>query len=590
MPFVLLFLLIQVTTLSPLIAAEIHLPPGTNVVDVREHGAKGDGVTDDTAALRESVKIAIERGRYSGMPFVWLPKGTYLVSGPVESRVADTGWASGWRAGMLLCGESRGGTIIKLIDGADGFGDPQKPKALIATGSESDGTDNNPSGGGNRAFRHAVINLTIDVGANPGAVGLDYITNNRGTVEDVTIRAPSGSGWCGLRMERNWPGPALIEGVAIEGFQFGIRTDQYQYGMTFHDLTLSGQRELGWRNTSNVLSVQGLVYHGPAPFFIGTGDGSFLTLLDAVLSGGDGATPAITSKGAVVLRRVTASGFAPLIPQGATLAIGGGDAQPLDLAIEPCPRYEPATKEEWTVVSDEAAFQKAIDANATAIAIASPGFTVSKTIELRGKVKLIRGFNAHLGMAKDNPVSPMVRYTGTGTVIWEHCSFRGQIEHASTGGLALRHVDLGELGASGCYQATAAGRTWIVDAIGKGYEVAKGHRFWGWQVNAEFGKKPLLINRGTMWILGFKSEGEMTCIANEGGDLELLGAMLYPLGQPGPRTPKVPAFTNHGGGRVALTFALNGSNRYPTWYADEAGPVAGPKGKRGYALLSAFSK
>lgn len=571
-------------------AAEIHLPPGTNVVDVRDYGAKGDGVTDDTVALRAAMKAAIERGRYRGMPFVWLPRGTYLVSGPLESRVADSGWSSGWRAGMLLCGESRSGTVIRLQDGAAGYGDANAPKALVATGSESDGHDKNPSGGGNRAFRHALINLTLDVGANPGAVGLDYITNNRGTVEDVTIRAPAGAGWCGLRMERNWPGPALIEGVAIEGFQFGIRTDQYQYGMVFHDLTLSGQRELGWRNTNNVLSVQGLTYHGTAPFFNSTGDGSFLTLLDATLSGGSATVPAISGKGVVVLRRTTTTGFPPLEARGAIRAIGGGEARPLDLPIEACPRYEPTTSAEWTVVGDEDALQKAIDANATAIAIRSPGFTVTRTIELRGTVKLIRGFNAHLGVAKDKPVSPLVRYTGTGTVIWEHCSFEGPIEHVSTGGLALRHVDLGEV-ADGCgYRATAGGRTWIVDAIGKGYEIAKGHRFWGWQVNAEFGEKPLLVNRGNMWLLGLKTEGEMTCIANEGGDLEVLGAMLYPLGKPGPRTPKVPAFTNNGGGRVALSFALNGGNWYPTWYQDEAGAVPGPKGQRGYALLSAGTR
>ncbi len=230
---------------ATLTAAEVHLPAGTNVVNVHDFGATGDGKTDDTAALRAAVKAAIERGRYRGMPFVWLPKGTYVVSGPLESRVGDSGWASGWRAGMLLYGESRHGTVIRLADGAEGYGDPQKPKAVIATGSESDGDDKNPDGGGNRAFRHSVINLTVDIGVNPGAVGIDYITNNRGTVEDVTIRAPANSGWCGLRMERNWPGPALIQDVMIQGFQFGIRTDQYQYGMTFQGLTLRGQREVG---------------------------------------------------------------------------------------------------------------------------------------------------------------------------------------------------------------------------------------------------------------------------------------------------------------------------------------------------------
>jgi len=287
-----------------------------------------------------------------------------------------------------------------------------------------------------------------------------------------------------------------------------------------------------------------------------------------------------------VLRRVTTNGFPAVEGQGTTLAVAGGEAKPLDLPIEACPRYEPSTQAEWTVVADEPALISALAANAVAIAIASPGFPLTKTLEISGSTKLMRGFNAHLGMPKEAPFDPLIRYSGRDTLVIEHCSFAGAVEHTGKGGLALRHVDLGELAGGKGYRGIGPGKTWIVDAIGRDYLVEKGHRYWGWQVNSEFGDKPLLVNRGTMWILGLKTEGEMTCIANEGGDLEVLGAMLYPLGKSGPRTPKVPAFTN-AGGRVALTFALNGQNWYPTWYQDEVGPVKGPKGQRGYALLSA---
>jgi hypothetical protein len=190
------------------------LPPdGAKIVNVRDYGAKGDGKTDDTLAIRKAIWANIDRNRYAAPPFIYLPAGTYRLTGPIEGRAEDVnGWSSGWRAGFLLVGQARAKSVLKLDDACAGYGDAGKPRWVVATGSEADGP--NQSGGGNRAFRHCIANLTIDVGnRNPGAIALDFIASNRGTVENVRLVSGTDAGHKGLAMDRNWPGPALIKNV-----------------------------------------------------------------------------------------------------------------------------------------------------------------------------------------------------------------------------------------------------------------------------------------------------------------------------------------------------------------------------------------
>jgi hypothetical protein len=199
----------------PVFGAELVFPAGSGVANVRDYGAMGDGVTDDTAAIGKAISENINKSRYRANPMIYFPKGTYLVSGPIEGRIQSPKvaegkeFSAGWLSMVVLVGESREGTVIKLKDKAPGYGDPAAKKWVIATGSESDKKDNF-KGGGNRAFRHGILNLTVDVGAgNPGAVAIDFVASNRGTIDGVTLRAAAGSGnrsvRCGSRSTAIWP-------------------------------------------------------------------------------------------------------------------------------------------------------------------------------------------------------------------------------------------------------------------------------------------------------------------------------------------------------------------------------------------------
>ena len=80
------------------IGANIVFPADAKVRNIKsEFGAKGDGTTDDTAAIQK----AFETCQQKHMEVVYFPNGTYLVSKPIHFR--------GW---MFVQGESREKTVL----------------------------------------------------------------------------------------------------------------------------------------------------------------------------------------------------------------------------------------------------------------------------------------------------------------------------------------------------------------------------------------------------------------------------------------------------------------------------------------------
>jgi hypothetical protein len=553
--------------------ARFAFPADAGLVNVRDHGAVGDGVADDTAAIRKAVAAAIDVSRYRANPFVYLPNGMYKVTGPIEGRVGGSGtWSAGWRSMMLLMGETRAGAVIKLADTCPGYGDPAKPKWVIACGSEGDKRDNE-AGGGNRAFRHSFVNFTVDVGAgNPGAIAIDFIASNRGCIEDVTLRAAPGSGHTGIGLTRPWPGPAYIGNVAINGFDVALRLDHYQYGMTFENLTLRNQRSAGIRNTNNMLAMRKVDFAGNVPFYVAGGGHSFLSLLDSTISAVPPQPAAIVSGGFVNLRRVRFTGFGLTVDDtskgnrdlvgsdgsdrsdrsvqswdlGATFSLQG-EAKPLDLLIEDAPVPRPGPGAVWTNGgTNGASLQAAIDGGAEWIYIRG-ALPLESPLLLRNRVRLIFGLHANL-KGRGGQTAVRVEAGAVPVVAMENVCIDGVVEQASARTFALRHADHGGFGV--------------------------GHHFWGRQINSEFGDAPLFTNEGSSWILGFKMEGSTRgdkagslgtpCFVNRmGGQLEIFGGLLYTLGSTAKHRPAIPAFTNEKGG-IAVSYRHNGIPA--TWY------------------------
>lgn len=65
-------------------SAVYGLPAANSVFDVTNYGAKGDGVTDDTAAIQAAIAAAVAGG------IVYLPIGVYRITAPLVLQVPDT--------------------------------------------------------------------------------------------------------------------------------------------------------------------------------------------------------------------------------------------------------------------------------------------------------------------------------------------------------------------------------------------------------------------------------------------------------------------------------------------------------------------
>ncbi|HEY1882382.1 MAG TPA: glycosyl hydrolase family 28-related protein [Candidatus Cybelea sp.] len=75
------------------------------VFNVMDHGAVGDGATDDTAAIQNTIAmIPGPVGLKQGGGIVFFPEGTYLISAPLRLLQAYT----------AITGHSKGASVIRL--------------------------------------------------------------------------------------------------------------------------------------------------------------------------------------------------------------------------------------------------------------------------------------------------------------------------------------------------------------------------------------------------------------------------------------------------------------------------------------------
>lgn len=192
---------------------------------------------------------------------------------------------------------------------------------------------------------------------------------------------------------------------------------------------------------------------------------------------------------------------------------------------------------------DADAIQQAIDSGKPVVYLPNGVYHVSRPIIIRGDVRKIVGTQSAVEAVEGAAVDPIFRFVGDAdsSVIMEHIRVDGKIEHAGAGTLVFRHGD--HLG----YRNTAdgTGDAFFEDVIGAPYIVGHGQSFWGRAINSEFGTRPLFENHGgNVWLLGFKTEGEMTCLLQTAGRTEMLGCLFYPLKN---RHPRGPAIINQGG-------------------------------------------
>lgn len=550
---------LQLQSEQPAEALETALPNDAGYLNVKEFGAMGDGVTDDTAAF-QAVLGRNKEDPGGEIRSIYIPNGTYLLSDTVQ-------WGDKRKE---VWGQSRRGVILKLQDRTEGFGVPNSPKPLLST----------EFGHGGQNFNQRIRNLTIDVGqGNPGAVGLNFHTNNGGGVYNVTIQSsdPEKQGHIGLWMNKEWPGPGLIQNVAIDGFETGIWILHDQYSMTFEHILLTNQRRVGFVNSWNTVAIRDLKSHNRVPAIENQGKMALMTLIEAELVGGESDTAAVINQGegALFARDITTQGYDWSIDNrsgqrkkittaeveefvshpvvSATEDATGETAAPLGRSLN-LPIADPPTLpylpvESWVNITqfgaqpndnqdDGPALQQAIDSGAEIIYLPPGVYRSNQTIQVRGKLQRLMGLNAR--MIFQNPEQPAFRVEdgdANTVAISVETHYESQqsywVEHASTRTLIL---------GSGSYINTVpGGKVFIEDAVSVPY-LFDHQQVWIRQINTEsYDHTPHIVNRGSdLWILGLKTEKDRTIIGTyDGGRTEVLGGLLYKNQE---RLEPVPAF------------------------------------------------
>ncbi len=524
---------------EPAQAQEVELPTDLSYVNVKDFGAKGNRVTDDTEALKK-VFGRNKKDRGGAIRSIYIPNGVYLVSDTLE-------WGDKKKD---VRGQSRDGVIIKLRDNCPGFQDPNNPKKVLQI----------EFGHGGQNFNQRLRNITVDIGkGNPGAIGIGFHTNNGGGIYNVSIRSsdPQKRGHTGLSMDKAWPGPGLIKNVYIDGFDTGIFITHDQYSMTFEHITLTNQRQVGFVNSWNTVAIRDLKSMNHVPAVENRGKMALMALISAELTGGDRNFSAIAnhSNGVLFARDLKTQGYGQAINNqaGNKQQVKGPDVdefvshkisslfpsvpKSLRLPIEDPPNIPYGDVNTWVSVTnfgakpndeedDGAAIQKAIDSGAETVYLPAGVYRSQQSIQVHGKVRRLFGLNASVVFNVPGKPAFIIEDGKYDAVAVDVSSTYGNknsywIEHASKRTLVL---------GGGSYINTVPGGKVFIEDTASVPLIFDRQKVWMRQINTEsYDHNPHIVNKGgDLWILGLKTEKDRTIIGTyNGGRTEVLGGLLY---------------------------------------------------------------
>ena len=538
-------------------AENVRYPADAGLVDVTKapYGAKGDGKTDDTAALQRALSENHDKGA-----IIYFPNGVYRISDTLFYSLDNPDKARQ----TILQGQSERGTIIQLIDNAPKFQSPRATRALVNTGYA-------PA----QRFGNEIRNLTFDTGVgNAGATGVQFIANNEGGMSDVTIVSGDGQGFAGLDLGyTDEQGPCLIQNVRVQGFDVGVRLAFGVASATLEHISVESQNRWGVRNEGQPLALRDLRSTNAVPAL--SAAGGFTVLIEAELEGTGAAKnqPAIWCESNLMARDVKTSGYEQslksTLPDRAGVEkasfdqwlskpvarLFSGTSDGLRLPI----RETPASPTEsdisrWVSVEkfgahpddgqdDSPGIQAAIDSGARTIYLPRGGYDIGSTVELRGQVAALFGCRAFLSIRPSltEAKAPMFRVAPTGAPLLELNGISTDyssgdhffVENNSSRALILRHMQINFQGADAYHGASSAaqfGDVFIEDVVGRGFRFAN-QRVWARQFNVE-GQGTHISNRGgPLWILGYKTEGMGTLLETlDNGQTEVLGGLSYTVG------------------------------------------------------------
>ena len=230
---------------------DITFPVCSAVVDITKppYSAKGDGTTDDTATIQRALLDVMGQHK-----ILYFPNGTYLISKPLMWSKKNSAKQDAWGFNFLQ-GQNTAKVVIRLKDKT--FTDAKAPQTMMWCGGF----------GSADWFHNYIQNMTFDVGSgNPGAVGLQFYSNNTGAVRDVAVVSQDGRGFIGFDVgHADMNGPLLVKNLRVQGFETGIRCAGSVNSQTFERIQLVGQTKVGLANLGQSISIRGLESSNDVP-------------------------------------------------------------------------------------------------------------------------------------------------------------------------------------------------------------------------------------------------------------------------------------------------------------------------------------
>lgn len=525
----------------------ISYPNWIPLLNVKDFGAVGDGKTDDTNAIQRAIQSKKDSRQ------LYFPSGVYLISKPLVSLNND----SVGQAWLQFYGSGKEFTTIRLVNNAPDFQDAKNPTALIQFRAAREPVNGVWMERPNVAFFNSIYDMTIDIGAgNAGAVGIDWIVCNAGSLRHVNIISsdPKLRGAVGVRMHHN-DGTSFMRDVTILGFDYGWWRAGNAQSLAVEGLHLKNQRKAGIYNENSVFVINDLLSENKVPTLIQVDGTAQASIINARIYGGASAVfVQKSSESMLYLSDIQAKDSRILIKRadGSLVtslsdewfshpAASKGQPTSLNLPIKQAPEFHNNDTTKWAMVSNfsddgtgdySVRLQKAIDSGAETIVMDGSGSgKYQSSVAVRGKVKRLIGFWQSSAAAKETTFVKSGGHDGVNRIIdalnngktksdvmflriedsesnlliieqFHH--FPGGILNNSSKTVVFR--DMGVL--SYTNTPKAKGDLFIEGCMGARYQISYGQHAWFRSVDAVFGPGPdILVDASTAWILSNRTEG-----------------------------------------------------------------------------------
>ena len=225
---------------------------GSSYRSVKEFGAKGDGVTDDTKAIQAAISSNVGSVQQKLPALVYLPAGRYLISDTLvmyyhSHLVGSLSPAVGCRSTLVLSPT------------ATGFSNAGGAKPMLVTDNGFNRSTSSPwwedNVDKNMLFYAQVHHLDFDTGQHAGAVGILWAVAQQTSLRDIHVTA-TGS-LSGLDVgysdsfrydipqggHQSCGGGGTVNNVTVVGGNFGVRVSASQWYLD--SVRASGQTEAG---------------------------------------------------------------------------------------------------------------------------------------------------------------------------------------------------------------------------------------------------------------------------------------------------------------------------------------------------------